>query len=83
MTEMEMDYAGKIMAWAMMNDDVPLMNEDTSLVTTEQITQMYWDMYFNSCTMNDKYTGMEQPHDQNTWTDIFGNDDFYTLYGVN
>lgn len=59
MTDMEMDYAGKIMAWAMMNDDVPLMNEDTSLVTTKQITQMFWDKYFSECEMGKSTSGLD------------------------
>jgi hypothetical protein len=77
MTEMEMDYAGKIIEFALYK------YKGIEDITHEQLVNDYWQQYFNSCTMNDKSTGMEQPHDQATWTDIFGDDDFYTLYGVN
>lgn len=59
MTEMEMQVGGEIMAWAMMNDDVPLMKEDASIVTTPELTQMFWDKYFSECEMSKPETGLE------------------------
>jgi len=59
MTDMECDIAGNIMAWSILNDNIPLLNDDGSLITTEQLTQWYWDEYFQSCEMSKPETGLE------------------------
>lgn len=59
MTDMERDIAGRIMAWAMFNDKIPLANDDGSFITTEQLTQWYWNEYFQSCEMAKPETGFE------------------------
>jgi hypothetical protein len=43
MTEMELDYAGAIMSWSLMNKNVPTMNEEgTDTLSTEQLVKLYW-----------------------------------------
>lgn len=66
MTEFERNMAGEIMAWAFFNESmtffnesIPMSNEDGSLITTQQLTEMYWGEYFNTCEMASPETGME------------------------
>ena len=53
MTEMEQNYAGEIMDWALHNNEV--LHE----LTTAEMIQMFWDKYFSECEMGKPTTGME------------------------
>jgi len=74
MTEMEMDYAGEVMEFAFTK------YKGIEDITHEQLVNEYWQQYFNSCTMNDKSTGLEQPHEQTNWYDVINNNVPGTLY---
>ena len=53
MTEMEQHYACEIIAWILLNSEVP------HELTTTEMTQMFWDKYFSGCEMCKPATGME------------------------
>lgn len=65
MTEMEYSCGAEIIDWALNNTGV-LEN-----LTTPELTQMFWDEYFDSCEMGAPETGLEMPH-ESTKSDLFG-----------
>lgn len=70
MTEMEQDYAGQIVNYALTCNAV--------FDSHETMVKCFWDEYFQSCTMSTPETGLEMPHeneyfsDINIWTGDFG-----------
>ena len=71
MSDFEMEVAGEIMKFA--------FGKFTSIedITTEKMVNTYWDEYFNSCEMKNPETGLEMPHEEDTY---YSNDYLNRLY---
>lgn len=72
MTEMEMQVAGEIMAWAMTRF------KGIEDITHKQMVNMFWnEEYFATCEMRNTETGLEMPHEEDFSYTYYPNVDEY------
>ena len=76
MTEMEQDYAGQIVAYAM--DNFKGIEE----LGHAEMVNSFWNKYFESCEMSTPETGLEMPHEEDLTYSYHPNiDDYNACHG--